>query len=1090
VLGGLQKGTRSVLAILLIYTAVLIIYAVTGVYLIGGFNHEFNTFSFAMLELYLVAMLEWVSVMQYSIHGCIDYRMIPLQYLTAEQIAECSAPRDGWTEGYIAFYFISFVIVTGMILMTMFMGAISVFMAEVTRQLEKDAQEMGEKDKNHGIKEMYELTQKNSYMHRFLLCKDTLVNFDVARQELPGELAHKYTPRLAYIKRQVGGLVYLSLFTTQEKDAMFEHAKTTSLLSTAFEFLEMLDQREKEEEKAEKVKAGLHLGDRVRVVKVGSQLGAFGVVEDPHWAGRVKVQMDVGGTIKSYLFAELALEEAAVTEAPSPAVGEGGVPVGDDFWPEAETGAEKHAPRSPRAVQAVGSDEYHHSNSPHQTEQFSAKAVQSVARPLHLAREASRAARQVADDVHNDIGSSTRKLAGNLGMGNSAKVVGKGVEAVEHGMEKGLHAVEFAGEKVLDAVVEADQQRRRITDCLARWYARLSWACYAAQKWRVKGVCVFGFCINLLIACVSVQFLSFAQEGHLFMRDKLADKTLLAQVAQYTFAVECLIKICANGFVPFGYFHSNWNCFDFVILVIGFADVEFIMILRMARVFELFVVSRVLEANVRAFITGLKSFRVIGFLWVLVIFIYSLIGCTFFHANDPMRFRNLHTAMFTLFQVSTLDGLQQVLITNVMGCDHIDSDYGVQYQINHCVYPERQPMIACVFFVSYILVSNAVLLSVFLGIISISLEGTIRRQQFDERQHQVVRFFRKLFPGNRHKIKAMYKSFCALDVDADGYVTSSELSFAFSVVTGHVLDDGAADKIAHWMQEIGTGEMGDGNIGLTEFMQFMILKHITVDNFTVRRVMPPADKEHGVGGGRSRRLHGIKGYAIERGNTLRNMFSSSSERSSSEKHDGSKFEKEKEKEPVMAVRFAVEDETVAEAEKATRAVVEGVADKVDQVLSKHSIRPERGAGERRGGERGGGGGRGGGGRGGTEGATNTIDVVVDSSSTPLVLSAIESALQQLEKGGETREEKGQQPVAKRTKAQSTSGPANGTSFSDHGLAPGSSNRVSGQLSGMVRHTDYATALSQTATDSHYVVAMRAASRSSPPPARPPTVLHV
>jgi hypothetical protein len=92
-----------------------------------------------------------------------------------------------------------------------------------------------------------------------------------------------------------------------------------------------------------------------------------------------------------------------------------------------------------------------------------------------------------------------------------------------------------------------------------------------------------------------------------------------------------------------------------------------------------------LESSATAFITGLKSFRVIGFLWLLVIFIYALIGCTFFqghrhtlshthllsHAdtpsteNDPMRFTNLHTAMLTLFWVSTLDGLQQALITSM-----------------------------------------------------------------------------------------------------------------------------------------------------------------------------------------------------------------------------------------------------------------------------------------------------------------------------------------------------------------------------------------------------------------------------------------
>jgi hypothetical protein len=51
----------------------------------------------------------------------------------------------------------------------------------------------------------------------------------------------------------------------------------------------------------------LSAGDRVRVVKKGQQLGETGVVKDPNWAGRVKIVMDEGGLVKSYMRKELAL---------------------------------------------------------------------------------------------------------------------------------------------------------------------------------------------------------------------------------------------------------------------------------------------------------------------------------------------------------------------------------------------------------------------------------------------------------------------------------------------------------------------------------------------------------------------------------------------------------------------------------------------------------------------------------------------------------------------------------------------------------------------------------------------------------------
>jgi hypothetical protein len=48
-------------------------------------------------------------------------------------------------------------------------------------------------------------------------------------------------------------------------------------------------------------------GDRVSVVKKGTQTGSEGTVVDPNWDGRVKISMDNHGVIKSYLPNELRL---------------------------------------------------------------------------------------------------------------------------------------------------------------------------------------------------------------------------------------------------------------------------------------------------------------------------------------------------------------------------------------------------------------------------------------------------------------------------------------------------------------------------------------------------------------------------------------------------------------------------------------------------------------------------------------------------------------------------------------------------------------------------------------------------------------
>jgi hypothetical protein len=69
-------------------------------------------------------------------------------------------------------------------------------------------------------------------------------------------------------------------------------------------------------------------GDRVKVIKIGTQTGNEGTIDDPNWAGRVKVMMDEGGVTKSYLAHEL--EHTGKKEEESSSNDDGGSDDGDD----------------------------------------------------------------------------------------------------------------------------------------------------------------------------------------------------------------------------------------------------------------------------------------------------------------------------------------------------------------------------------------------------------------------------------------------------------------------------------------------------------------------------------------------------------------------------------------------------------------------------------------------------------------------------------------------------------------------------------------------------------------------------------------
>jgi hypothetical protein len=80
--------------------------------------------------------------------------------------------------------------------MTMFMGAISTFMSEVTKQLERDAEnQVAKNDVSAGIKEMLEVDKDDFWVSRLLLLKNTMVDFEAAATELKNPLRVKHEPR-------------------------------------------------------------------------------------------------------------------------------------------------------------------------------------------------------------------------------------------------------------------------------------------------------------------------------------------------------------------------------------------------------------------------------------------------------------------------------------------------------------------------------------------------------------------------------------------------------------------------------------------------------------------------------------------------------------------------------------------------------------------------------------------------------------------------------------------------------------------------------------------------------------------------------
>ena len=132
------------------------------------------------------------------------------------------------------------------------------------------------------------------------------------------------------------------------------------------------------------------------------------------------------------------------------------------------------------------------------------------------------------------------------------------------------------------------------------------------------------------------------------------------------FVMEAAIKIGAAWPRPFDYFKSNWNCFDFSLVVLsllpfsgGFAMIG--RMLRLFRVVRLITVLPELRLIVETLLRSIPSMLNIMLLMGIIFFIYGVAGYQLFHEHDPEHWRDLGYAILTLFRIVTLEDWTDVM---------------------------------------------------------------------------------------------------------------------------------------------------------------------------------------------------------------------------------------------------------------------------------------------------------------------------------------------------------------------------------------------------------------------------------------------
>ena len=297
---------------------------------------------------------------------------------------------------------------------------------------------------------------------------------------------------------------------------------------------------------------------------------------------------------------------------------------------------------------------------------------------------------------------------------------------------------------------------------------------YRHVSWRAHVVVsnpIFEILVMLAILLVGVAIiLALENEGTDDARILLF-MTLTGTVTTVVFVLECVLKIIAEGPEPFRFFnHADdgyFNTLDFFIVVCTLVEQLSggsggpIAGLRMLRLLRLLIILStkvsVLRAIISGLLSGMKSVLYIVVLLWLVIYIFAILGCSQFGDNDPARFGTVRISMLSLFQVSTLASWTNMAYVSWYGCsNYLRSPYhgslydeeSIPRRIDtglsnflgfQCSEDTPLPITTNLFFSIYILLTSWVIMSLFIGVISmgmfdsfLDMKHNSDRQKFDE----------------------------------------------------------------------------------------------------------------------------------------------------------------------------------------------------------------------------------------------------------------------------------------------------------------------------------------------------------------------
>ena len=163
-----------------------------------------------------------------------------------------------------------------------------------------------------------------------------------------------------------------------------------------------------------------------------------------------------------------------------------------------------------------------------------------------------------------------------------------------------------------------------------------------------------------------------------------------------------------------------------------------------------------LQNMAEAMFDGIINVLSIAILLFAYLFFASLIGNALFGQNDPNRFGNITIGMITMFQCATFDAWADAVYTSAYGC----AVYG--YNEWECEPEDHNPrfIAANIYFSTNLVIGGLVMLTLFVGVMSVSLEdkaSNLENEARSEKEALMIAKERNLSPKQLSRYQTVFQ---------------------------------------------------------------------------------------------------------------------------------------------------------------------------------------------------------------------------------------------------------------------------------------------------------------------------------------------